>query len=701
MRRPLAIAGFSLLIANLLCLIGGTAFAVVMGALALVGILILLLVKNNSHLMQALSGCCFFFLCGILSFLLVFHINIQPLASFHKTTRYTEFTVLEETGRYHTTNYFVASVKGLYPKAEKSCKIRIALEEQYTVSVGDKAGALLTFSAQPTYNLLADGVYLTAVLAQEISPVVLGQEHTLSYYAHTAREAIAEKLVQQGNENTYALVKGICLGDAKELSLALQSDFYSCGLGHLVAVSGLHTGQIGSLFLVLFLLLTKQRRWVKLCSLAFVWAFVLLTGVSFSALRAAIMFSFLAVGSCFLRKPDSLNTLGGAITLILLCNPLAVGNIGFLASVSACTGLILLATPLQEKLTKIFPDKLRNTKVCNAFTGGLSATLSATVATVPCNFLSFRTLSLVAPLANLICVPLATGILLFGLSGTVFSMIPPLSAVGSLCLWLAHALASLILKVAGLLANIPYHSVAQGTPVALIGFLVFALGTAFIILRKSKGYKLRKPLLIIVLCLGMVFSCLLPAFPQNTTEFCFLANPYDGGLLTIHSKTAVFIGTSMTWEFNQLLSSRGITQIDLWVVPQRANYSTALTTIAKQFAVNQIMTYEAAQSLGLFSPWEAVPPITNQSTNTVGNITVTTGDSFQSFTVTVGNTTLYYADTQHNKTANHSPAFINKKANRTANHTVTCNGTTKHIDTTTVIRVRNDSVRVYQPKFLF
>ncbi len=700
MRRPLAIAGFSLLIANTLCLCLGITIAIVMGALALIGIFILLFIRNNSRLAQALNGCCFFFVLGILSFLLIFHINVHPLATLHNTTRYTEFTVLEERGNYHTTNYFVVSAKGFYPKAEKECKIRIALENKYSVSVGDKAVALLTFSAHPTYNLLADGVYLTATLAQEITPVVLGQVKSFSCYANTLRNRISQEFIKQGNQNTYALVNGICLGDAKELSLGVQSDFYSCGLGHLVAVSGLHTGQVGGLFIALFLFLTKQKRWVKLCSLVFVWGFIFLTGMSFSSLRSAIMFSFFAIGSCCLRKPDSLNTLGGAVTAILVCNPLAVGNIGFLASVSACAGLIVLATPLEEKIQKLCPKKFRHTKICLTGIGGLSATLSATVATIPCNFLSFRTLSLIAPVANLICVPLATGILVLGLSGVAFSMIPPLSMIGSLCLWIAHGLASFIIALVEVLANIPYHSVAQGTPVALAGFLLFALSTAFMILQKSKGSKILKPLLIVLLCLGMVFSCLLPAFPQNTAEFCFLATSYDGELLAIHGKTAVFIGTSMTWELDQLLSSRGITQIDLWVVPLREHYSTALTTIAKQFPVKQIMTFPLAKAMGLFSPWETVPPISCKGTQIAGTIMVTAQENFQAFTITVGNTDLYYGDTRWDKAHNYPLSFVHTKANNTC-HTVTCNGTTKNIDTTTVIRVRNNTANVYQPKFLF
>ena len=700
MRRPLAIAGFSLLFANLLSLCLGTMIAVGMGAVALIIVIFILFRKNNSRLAKAVSGCCFFFLLGILSFLLIFHINVQPLASLHNTTRYTEFTVVEEKGEYHTSKYYIASAKGFYPNKEKACKIRIATETPITLSIGEKAGALLTFSAKPTYNLLAENVYLTATLAQETAPIVLGQEKGFAYFVGTARRAVADRLNTHGTENTTALVKGICLGDSKGLSLSVESNFFSCGLGHLVAVSGLHTGQIGGLFIGLFLLLTKQKRFVKLFSLLFVWSFVLLTGASFSALRSAIMFSFFAIGSCFLRKPDSLNTLGAAVTAILLCNPLAIGNIGFLASVSACIGLVLLATPLQTKIQSLCPQKVRNTKPCTALAGGLSATLSATAATIPCNFLSFRALSLVAPIANLVCVPLATGILVLGLSGTVFSMLPPLSVLGSVFLWLSHGLASFILFFVEHLAKIPYHSLAQGTPIAFVGFLLFALGAAFILFSKNKGSKIWKPLLIALLCLAMVFSCLLPAFPQSTTEFCFLANSYDGGLLTIHGRTAVFIGASMTWELDQLLSSRGLTQIDLWVVPWRKNYSTALTTLAKQFPVKQIMTFPLAKAMGLFSPWETVPPITCNRTQTTGNITVTAQEDFQAFTITIGNTNLYYGDTRPDKTHNYPLSFVHTKATNTC-HTVTYNGTTKHIDTTTVIRVRNDAVKVYQPKFFY
>ena len=80
MRRPLAIAGFTLLFTNLLCMVLGISASRILGGISLVLLALLWIVKakNNSRLLSALGGCCFFCLVGCCTFALAFQIQVQP-----------------------------------------------------------------------------------------------------------------------------------------------------------------------------------------------------------------------------------------------------------------------------------------------------------------------------------------------------------------------------------------------------------------------------------------------------------------------------------------------------------------------------------------------------------------------------------------------------------------------------------------------
>ncbi|MBR3844457.1 MAG: ComEC/Rec2 family competence protein [Clostridia bacterium] len=702
MRRPLAISGFSLALSNLLCVLWGNAFAGIAGGVTLSLLILLFFTSaNNSRLVHSLCGCCLFFLCGCFCFLIQYQIQIQPLLPLDHTTKYIEYTVIEEEGTYDEIAYYTVSAKNLYPDKEKECNIRLSMAYPHRVSVGDRAGGIVTFSVSDSAKLSADRIYLTARSQPDVAPTHMGQTHGFSYYAHKARTFITTLFTQTGTNTSTPLLTGICLGNARDMTIEQQTDFYACGLGHLVAVSGLHTNQVGSFFIVLFLMLFQRRRWVKLGSLVFVWGFVLLTGLSFSALRAAIMFTFFAVGSCFFRKMDPLNTLGGAVTAILLCNPFAVGNIGFLASVSACLGLILLASPLEQKLHSLLPMVFQRNKVLSYVIKGLCTTLSALIATIPCNLLSFHSFTLVAPLSNILCVPLGTMALILGLFGTVFSLIPPLSLVGTLCLWTAHRLVTLIIHIAHWLAKIPFGTLPQATPITFFAILLCGGGILWLVLHPHKLKPVVKFLIVILLCCGVLCSSLLPAYPQDTEEICIVANEYDAAVVFLSKDTAILIGGCSMHEMNKILSSRGVSKLNLWVLPNRANYSIALTQLPQQFKVDKIMTFPYADTLGLFSAMKQEIPLHFSNSLTVGSISVTAEENFKSFTVETKNTSLFYGDTVWTEHPPQDFAFFNQKSEYADRHVLQNEKEYYPIVQTTTIRISPDRHRIYQPNFLF
>lgn len=703
MRRPLALAGFTLLFAHLLCMFLGEHFSLIAALCSFVVLLLLFFIKfNNNRLRTSLRGCCFLLLCGCLCFFLQFQTQIKPLDEINGTKQYLTFTVLEKQGTYEGQEYYVVKANGMYPADEnKSCKVRLVVPKEYSLHIGEHVGAAVSISANPHPSLMAQDIYLTAYYEEEVAPQILENRHPLSYYTNKAKAVVKTAIYQSGSDDAAVLVSGICLGESDNLSPALQKAFYGVGLGHLVAVSGLHTSQIGGVFIGLFLLIAKRKRFVKLCSLPFVWGFVLLTGASYSSIRAAIMFSFFALGSCLLRKMDSLNTLGGAITLILLLHPFSVGSLGFLASVSACAGLILLSTPLYERIMTHLPARWQSGKVAAYLVGGLSATCSALLFTIPCNFLGFYTLSPAAPIANLFCVPLATGILVCGLLGSLLCLIPPFSVLGILVIWIAKGMASLIGFIARLLAKIPCHQISQATPISFIVILLL-IGVCLWFWFYPKSLRpIMKAVVLGVLCLSVFLSSFMPAFLPKTEEFCFLVNTYNNALVVVSGNTALYLGDTMTYELEQYLGSRGVDELSLWVLPKKSSYYTSLTKIPGQFTINKIMTYPQAVPYGYLPQINASTSIHCSNTLQVGTITVTVLDDFHSFEITTQNTTLYYNfnASQNNPTVPF--AFVHHNASNNRTHTLTVKEVCYPLTQTTVIRISPNHHRMYHPTYWY
>jgi len=204
-----------------------------------------------------------------------------------------------------------------------------------------------------------------------------------------------------------AVLQSVLLGDRSLLDPALQQSYANVGAAHLFAVSGLHLMLLCGIF---FACIPKRFTKTRLAVLtALIFCYLLLTGGHPSTIRSGIMIWTGLLAPCFHRRDDGANTLSLTVFVMLLCDPLAVLDIGFLLSVSAMGGILFLAPPL----SRIVHQKIR-LGIFRAAADKLLVSFSAQAALFPVLAVSFGYCSLLSPLWNLILLPLMTPILLFG-----------------------------------------------------------------------------------------------------------------------------------------------------------------------------------------------------------------------------------------------------------------------------------------------
>lgn len=215
-----------------------------------------------------------------------------------------------------------------------------------------------------------------------------------------------------------SLLKGILFGE-KAIDQSIKEDFQRIGIGHILAVSGLH---LGFLFLLVTFLL-KKLRVKKLYWLVFVFPilflYACLTGFSASVLRALIMVSCLMIGQGLAMEKDALSNLALAGIIILLIWPTQLFQAGFQLSMTAVLGIIFFNAPLNFQAEK-WLEKSGKKTFHNPILQTLILTASVLLGSLPISIYHFGNFTLITFLANLIMVPL-TG--LFVIAGFAFIII--------------------------------------------------------------------------------------------------------------------------------------------------------------------------------------------------------------------------------------------------------------------------------------
>lgn len=276
-----------------------------------------------------------------------------------------------------------------------------------------------------------------------------GDETSPRWWPARMGQAMRERIGQIASGDQAAFLTAILTGDKSGLSTQAGNDLSEAGLYHILAVSGMHCGFL----LTLVTLLTgRHRRLTAVVMVVLLAFYALLTGGSPSVVRACVMLSLLLAAPLFRRSSDGPTALATALLLILVKNPFAAVSISLQLSFGAMAG-ILWVTP---RLHRLLMGEKRRGRAYRFLVSGFSATMGATVLTAPISAYYFGTLTLIAPVSNLLCLGAASLVFMLGLAAVLLSFLwLPLGVAAAL---LPRLLAGYILGAAHLLAALPGHA---------------------------------------------------------------------------------------------------------------------------------------------------------------------------------------------------------------------------------------------------
>jgi competence protein ComEC len=282
--------------------------------------------------------------------------------------------------------------------------------------------------------------------------------------AAVARNWLLGGLNEMIPEPEAALGAGILLGVRSSIAPEVADAFATAGLTHVVAISGWNIAIVAAIVGALLRPLEERRggRWLAPAGAAATIAgYVALTGASPSVVRAALMAGAMMVARFGGSRAHAASALCLAALVMLIAAPSVLWDVGFQLSALATAGLILYGAAIEARLAG-WPSWLREP---------IALTMAAQLTTLPVVVGSFGRLSLVAPLANVVVVPLVPLVMLLCAIAAPLGAIASILQVGPLTdmvRWAIGGSAWLLLRtmiVAGqAAAALPFAAVSVAAP---------------------------------------------------------------------------------------------------------------------------------------------------------------------------------------------------------------------------------------------
>lgn len=306
---------------------------------------------------------------------------------------------------------------------------------------------------------------------------------------------IKEKMIDNANRNmpkrTANLLLGILIGERDNIQEDIIESFRTANLSHILAVSGAHTSYI---ILGITYLISKSKtpkRIGYIITIINLLIFIIITGASYSVVRACIM-AIVVIGAkiCY-RKENFFTSICISLIIILIQNPFAINDIGLKLSFMGTAGIVIF----NKSITNFFIKLKIKQKIAEA----LSVTFSAQLMIMPITILNFNTISLTFFISNILASPLLGIIIIFGFISIFISLI--LNPISKILFLILHIFLELLILVSKVTEKIPGSSILVKTPnilFAIVYYILILFFNYFFVIKQNPTRRFHKKIIKII-----------------------------------------------------------------------------------------------------------------------------------------------------------------------------------------------------------
>lgn len=267
---------------------------------------------------------------------------------------------------------------------------------------------------QGVFYILEDPIYDCLPIDQK------REGNPLKSFLIDFKNDLIEKIDNSLHEHPSSLLAGILFGQNRRLENEFEERTRVTGVSHITAASGYNITILVIAVSKVFFFLPKKVKIIL--SLAVIWCFALLSGLSSSIIRACIMSSLSLIAVFFGRESVVHITTPLVCLIFVFLDPLIILDVGFTLSVSAILGLTYLSPTLEkgkEAIIKLL-NRRKESPGLEFLDDYILPTLSCTISTLPVSIFNFKTLSVWSLPVNAVVLPVVEGTMLWGVLSLAF-----------------------------------------------------------------------------------------------------------------------------------------------------------------------------------------------------------------------------------------------------------------------------------------
>lgn len=599
MKRPLALVGFSYLLTLAAAVFIGFKWAPLLAGMCLIAFIGFLFVPSL-RAGRIIPAAALTMALAFTAFSLYSSGVAEPAASLAEKDAVIQGTVCELPVQSYQRTYYIVEVNSVSLKnAPQHLKIRLSCKNALQVQPFSRICGRVHFflpSGGEGYTsrtyYASKGIMLFAYLYEyENVAVTPPADKPPYYYALQLRRSLLKSIREILPPEQASLVNGIVFGDQTSLSDEISSDFRTIGISHILSVSGLHMSTMAELILLLLLFFRVPKKPAALLAAGGVFGFMAVTCFVPSVTRSGVMCLLYLFGLLFSRKPDSLNSLGASVLIISLPNPYAAADIGLLLSFFATLGLILFSGRISDYLNLKFDKIKKISPLVRGMNGTLATTFGAMFLTVPVGIVFFGSVSLIAPVSNLLELVPSTLLMNFAAIAAVLNLAFPQSCLAMPFALVAGLLAKYMQYSAHWLAQIPCASISASYGFVLVWLAgTLLLAAAALLMVKSKRIFHAAAALSVILLLTGILS--YQVVQRDATRIAVLdVGSAESVVLTRNGHAAVVgCGGFASSAISRYLTGQGVSRVD-YIQPltrdrqESANCSKLMDMFRPEYAV--------------------------------------------------------------------------------------------------------------------
>lgn len=268
------------------------------------------------------------------------------------------------------------------------------------------------------------------------------------------------------------VIKAMVLGEKSGLEEEIKNLYRQNGIGHLMAISGLHVSLLGMGFYGLLKRVGSPKKLSCVLAILFIWLYGLMTGFSLSTNRAVIMMMLALTAEIVGRTYDMPTALSIGGIVILAQKPMLCMDCGFLLSFGAIAGVGFL-NPLLREMFELGKSEKERKMVRNfnrqpfkeLVTKSILGSFSVQIATLPIILYFYYELPLYSTILNILVIPLMSVLLGFALLGGAAGLIlPGIPLISRFFLGSVHMILKIYEKSGIVVRSLPCSRIIIGKP---------------------------------------------------------------------------------------------------------------------------------------------------------------------------------------------------------------------------------------------